>query len=265
MKHSIRVKITFVMTALIIFTVFLCWFINRTFLESYYLHSKMEVLAETLDKVEKVYKDEKGNTLSDAGIKKLDQIQSNSNVQIYVFNVFSNKLIPSYPAMENFRRNEYFLVLNTLMDHAFPGTNPTIINKKVLSDTKQYTIYKLYDTTMNSNYVDLVNKSNDSKIIFLRTTFESIHEGVVVANQFLAYIGIIATIIGTFIMLLISKKITAPILKLADIAKLMSDLDFEVKYPVNTKDEIGELGNSINALSDKLETTITELKQANNE
>jgi signal transduction histidine kinase len=45
----------------------------------------------------------------------------------------------------------------------------------------------------------------------------------------------------------------------------MSDLNFEVKYNVKSKDEIGELGSSINVLSDKLKTTITELKQANNE
>ena len=45
----------------------------------------------------------------------------------------------------------------------------------------------------------------------------------------------------------------------------MANLDFDVRYPVHTKDEIGLLGHSINALSDKLENTILELKSANNE
>jgi len=45
----------------------------------------------------------------------------------------------------------------------------------------------------------------------------------------------------------------------------MSDLNFEIKYPVTTNDEIGELGGSINILSEKLEKTFTELKNANNE
>ena len=45
----------------------------------------------------------------------------------------------------------------------------------------------------------------------------------------------------------------------------MSELDFEVKYKITSKDEIGELGNSINNLSERLENTISELKAANAE
>ena len=45
----------------------------------------------------------------------------------------------------------------------------------------------------------------------------------------------------------------------------MSELNFDVKYESKSRDEIGELGTSINALSEKLEKTISELKSANNE
>ena len=45
----------------------------------------------------------------------------------------------------------------------------------------------------------------------------------------------------------------------------MSNLDFTARYEVKSQDEIGELGNSINTLSDQLEHTISELKTANNE
>jgi signal transduction histidine kinase len=45
----------------------------------------------------------------------------------------------------------------------------------------------------------------------------------------------------------------------------MSRLDFEAKYEGDSEDEIGILGNSMNALSDKLKETIGELKSANNE
>ena len=45
----------------------------------------------------------------------------------------------------------------------------------------------------------------------------------------------------------------------------MSNLDFSKKYNVETNDEIGTLGESINKLSDNLETTIKDLKKANME
>jgi len=90
-------------------------------------------------------------------------------------------------------------------------------------------------------------------------------ESVVIANKFLAYVGIMSVIIGTLIMFYVSKRFTKPIHQLAGIAKKMSDLDFDIKYDVIGHDEIGELGCSINSLSEKLEKTISELKSANNE
>jgi signal transduction histidine kinase len=175
--------------------------------------------------------------------------------------------------------------------------NPNVEAKKTLKESDNFTIFSLYDKQLDSSYIDLIGKiyvksadsddtsesdgstskknSNNSgksssrnktaSLILIRSNLESITESVSIANKFLAYMGIIAAMIGTLAMFIISKKFTKPILDLAGIAKKMSDLDFEVKYNVKTKDEIGELGSSINALSDKLETTITELKQANNE
>jgi len=66
-------------------------------------------------------------------------------------------------------------------------------------------------------------------------------------------------------MIFLSNHYTRPILKLAQIAKKMENLDFDVRYKENRHDEIGVLGHSMNSLSDKLEQTISELKTANNE
>ena len=102
-------------------------------------------------------------------------------------------------------------------------------------------------------------------LIILRTNKESIEESVALANEFLAYIGIAVAIVGAAIMFLISSKFTRPILEMSEIAKRMSELEFDAKYEIKSKDELGELGRSINHLSDRLETAISELKQANNE
>lgn len=72
-------------------------------------------------------------------------------------------------------------------------------------------------------------------------------------------------ILGAILMIFVGNSFAKPILQITEIAKKMSELDFNVKYPVKTQDEIGVLGNSINMLSEKLEGTISELKTANNE
>lgn len=44
----------------------------------------------------------------------------------------------------------------------------------------------------------------------------------------------------------------------------MADLDFDAKYTSGGSNEIGELGENFNRMSEKLESTISELKKANN-
>jgi signal transduction histidine kinase len=52
---------------------------------------------------------------------------------------------------------------------------------------------------------------------------------------------------------------------MARVANRMAALDFDAKVSVDRSDELGVLGNSMNELSEKLETTISELKAANAE
>ena len=61
-----------------------------------------------------------------------------------------------------------------------------------------------------------------------------------------------------------SKKLTDPIRELANLSDKMANLDFEAKYTSGGKNEIGELGANFNRMSSRLESTISELKKANN-
>lgn len=274
MKHSIRLKITFLLVAMITLTILLTWIMNRSFLSSYYIHSKINDMDEVYKSITHIYKNsENPLKLTDDEMAQLERIKSNYDVTVYVFMVDGLDLIPSFPAVENFGDREYKQIMKIIQGHQFSGTNPDIEDKVVLEEGDNYWIYSLHDRTLDNNYMDMVgffssksesSMDNDSMIL-LRSNLESIQESAVIANEFLAYIGMIAIIIGTVAIFIISRKFTKPILDLADIAKKMSDLDFEVRYQVNTKDEIGELGSSINILSDKLEATISELKNANNE
>lgn len=72
----------------------------------------------------------------------------------------------------------------------------------------------------------------------------------------------VSAIIASFI----SRRFTEPILELNDIATSMSKLNFSKKYRVkDTDDEINNLWRSINIMSDKLESTISQLKKNNME
>ena len=62
-----------------------------------------------------------------------------------------------------------------------------------------------------------------------------------------------------------TRRITRPISELTELSRKMSDLDFEAKYESKVGNEIDVLGDNFNRMSSQLETTISELKSANNE
>jgi signal transduction histidine kinase len=227
----------------------------------------MESLGQTFTEINEIYNNKKeGSKLTSEEILDIERYSKNRNVNVYII---TNNLRWEYPQSENagteYYGTEYFRIFELLQDYIFNGSNPEVKSKVLISKTNKFSIYKLYDAHMKSNYIDLIGNLDNNYIIYMRSNFESIQESAVIANKFLSYVGIIAIIVGTAIMFYISKRFTKPILQLAGIAKQMSDLDFDVKYEVTSQDEIGELGCSINTLSEKLEKTISELKSAYNE
>ena len=84
-------------------------------------------------------------------------------------------------------------------------------------------------------------------------------------NRFLLATGGIVIVLGSLVAWYFAKRLSAPILQLAELSKKMADLDFEAKYSGSHSTEIDVLGNSFNAMSEKLESTISNLKKANNE
>lgn len=264
MRHSIRFKLSMLLTALIAFTIFITWFINRTFLSDYYLYRKVDKLEDVYYKVQEIYENYQEDIfLSEEGTIQMERLSSNSDVSIYVLMSFAGAPLSVYPHPNDFGDREQYQIQSLIRDYMSRSKNQK--DRTVIDEKDNYVIYRLYDSNLDANYIDLIGLIENNKVVFLRSNFESIQESVTLANQFLGYIGLIAVVIGIIAMFIVSRRFTKPILELANIAKRMSELDFEAKYPINRKDEIAELGKSINTLSDKLQETISELKSANNE
>lgn len=76
----------------------------------------------------------------------------------------------------------------------------------------------------------------------------------------LCTVVLLGSIISAFFY---SWYMTAPIKKVSKLSKQMADMDFSGFCPVGRTDEIGVLSDSLNTLSRKLETTLSELQKAN--
>ncbi len=102
-----------------------------------------------------------------------------------------------------------------------------------------------------------------TNIIIGYTSLQYVKEAVSVIGVFYKYffIGAIAVIIA--LCFIYSKFITKPLRAINKVAVKMSDLDFSEKCEVISRDEIGNLGNTLNFLGSNLDEALTSLQEIN--
>lgn len=253
-KYSITKNIAYAMIGLVTGTVILCWFLNNTFLESFYIVNKQKALLKGFYTIDHAVED--GIFESEDFDITFEKICANGNIAILVLSPDAEVLRSSASNADKLRQQFY----NVL----FSGTENE--NPEVIKATDDYIIEKQVDERLEADYLVLWGTLQDGNLILMRTALASIQESVMISNEFLAYIAIGATVLCAIIAVFISRRITGPILQLTKISKKMTDLDFNAKYePSERFNELDELGEHMNTLSEALEKTISELKSANNE
>ena len=247
---SIRVRLFLSLCVVVCLIITFLIIVNNVILESFYLYSK-------INNLEGVYNQINSYTSKAYNIaefeEKLEKISINNNFDIIV------------------KTEENITIYSTNKDYIgmlreFGKLSPFNNKNYYLEEGENYTIKSVQDTTTGIKYIMLIGKLDNGYSLYIRMPIQSISESVKISNKFLYTIAIFIIIIGGVIVSYISKKFTKPIQELNDIAKKMSNLDFSHKYnETNYGDEVDELGKSINSMSTKLETTITQLKATNRE
>ena len=113
----------------------------------------------------------------------------------------------------------------------------------------------------SKNKLVCVTNIDNSKYLILTKNVKTIEDSVQIANEFYLIAGLIVFSAGSLFILFFSKKITKPIVEMSNVAENISNLEFDKIVHVNSQDEIGALGESINKISYKLNKSINELKR----
>lgn len=269
MKHSLRVRLVMIFIAVLICSIGLIWCMNRFLLSTFYEKSKISQMDDVNTSVEGLCKDVKWGVLSQDESEQiaysLDSLSANSGVSIYVATVYMNRATFKYPRkLDDWQWQESASQMEQYINSVENGMKLGP-NYQVLYQNEQYMVYKVYDQRVGSNYIELINKVNDVTWVYMRMNYQSMQEGAIISNRLLAYAAGVVLIIGAIIIFFVSRSYTRPIMRLVEHARKMEQLDFDARYNEDREDEIGVLGSSMNALSSKLEQTISELKTANNE
>ena len=231
-----------IMTSMIALSVL----VNLTMLKTYYTVKEKKTIKESYVQLQKIFKKD---TVRE---NEVDEIAKKYNYRIMISNSTGSRAYSSegqnsvmYKGLWNIMNNN----LDKISDE---------INKQ------GYAIMTNSNKSMGTS-INLIGYLDGDFTVIISTPMESIQTSARLSGQFTMYVGLILIICGAIAMYLYSRQFTKPIEDMAKAANQMSHLDFDMKVPTGSDDELGRLGNSINELSSKLELTISELKTANNE
>ena len=245
---SVRFKLFLTLCVVIAIIVLCLVAINSIVLESFYLYTKTRNVKLVYQKINNYYNSNKNNINIEEELKR---IAFNNNFDIFI------------------ETDENIIIFNTNKD--IYSTLDVITSAKnqsnqnnIIYEEDNIKITRINDQYNNISYILLSGQLDNGYYLYISMPAVPIEESVEISNQALIIIGLIILLISSFIASYISKKFTSPIVELNDITNKMAKLDFSQKYRIaDADDEINELGKNINTMSDKLESTIKQLRENN--
>ena len=248
MKYSIKRQMMTVFVGLILFMIVVFMIVNGSFLEKYYISNKKSEFIKAYTMVQEGV--ENGTINSETPEKDLGRCTEKNNISIAVIDSEYNVVYT------NVREKQMMVV--QLFGYLYDKNH-----QEVLEKTDSYDICKSVDPQNNTEYLTMWGNFDNGDIFIMRSPLESIRSAVTIFNRFIGVVGGCVILVSVLLAWYFSKRITEPIMELATLSQKMADLDFDAKYTSGGSNEIGVLGENFNRMSERLEQTISNLKEAN--
>ncbi|MCI8384007.1 MAG: HAMP domain-containing protein [Clostridia bacterium] len=246
---SVRVRLFVTLSFVILLIILFLILVNNFVFGQFYIYSKTKALKSVYEIVNNHYTSTQNIDLE----LQLEKIAINNNFDILIKNDQNVNVYTS--------NKDFFSTLGQMneMTSRFNSNLGEVIEKG-----EEFNIKKIKDNKNDITYILLSATLDNDYLLYIRIPITSIQESVKISNNFLYLMAGFAILIAGVIVTYVSRKFGDPISELNDIAKKMSNLDFSHKYRItDADDEINNLGKSINAMSDKLERTIKQLRNTN--
>lgn len=252
--HSITAQLVVAFGLVLVVIFFFGWILNSFFLERFYINKKEKAIISFYKEASNAYVND--TLYSSEFISKANEFsgKQNSGVAVVSYDLFG---LPYFRFKVSSESDDIF---NHEIAKVLNGDTTGLVE---IIQEEDYVILRTVSENVNLEYLELVGELGDEELFISRTPLEGIRESVNIFNSFFKYELLVCTLVCIVVIIFISKRISKPILTLANISKRMANMDFDIKYEGSEKTEIAVLGQSINLLSTNLEAAISELKTAN--
>ena len=250
MKHSISRQFSMIFISILAGSFLLCMLANVLFLKDFYVANRKN---EFEDAYEIINEYMQNNDLTDTDfINKMNVYCERHNLSLAIMDATSNPLVSFRYDSSTLKMQLTGYFVNDYIRNQSLGEN-------------QYILLMNRDVQTGISYMEMYGTLNNGLYFLMRSPMESLENNVLLANRFMINVAIFSMVVGVVVIVYMTRRITNPIRQLVGISSKMSGLDFSEKYQAKGNTEVDILGQQINKMSDKLESTISELKTANTE
>ena len=251
--RSIRLKFftAIAAVALVFITVISC--LNLFFYDDYYMAQRQNSLTEIYDRVCQSYHSGNNEMLFET----LFRIENSDSVRMSILDS-GGAMIYDSDAARNGNSPNFFASWKTAQ----------LVNSALLSADKHkleaggvdFVVVQMND--LRENFLCLVGRLGEGYLVE-RTPFAFMEQNSMFNSTFLLITGSATLLICLVLGAVLASHFTRPLIEMGNIAESMAHLDFSQKYEGDRVDEIGQLGQSLNLLSDHLREAIYGLRASN--
>lgn len=243
---SIRGKLTLLIIGIIVFVLLSFGILNTLYFEKYYIEYKKSDLRKAFNNLSSIYTENK-----DELSLNLESYETSKGLR---FVIVDENLKTIYSTKEYIQGSKSIGTKGKMLK----------VNMSFFQDPPY--IEQRHDAKVDGEFLvlyGLMHINNTPVYVIIETPISAIKDSIYVTNSFFLKIALIVIAISLIITTIVTKSFTKPINEINRKTKEMEMLNFSDKISIKNKDELGELSNSINSMSNQLEIAIRGLMEAN--
>ncbi|SHJ86291.1 sensor histidine kinase [Paramaledivibacter caminithermalis] len=239
-------------TSLVLIMLLLIWLFQIVLLNQFYINERKNILLDEGNKLAALFLESNNYKVVPQSV--IDEIESwshsynarvaiiDSNGNMLFYNVPKEFLKDKKSLIERFRKNMFDFYNNWEIKTKFSQDKTFVLKKDYKQSNRPYI---MVGVPINKNGKIIAN-------ILITSPLAPIQEATSILKKQLSIISIVSLFIGTVLALLFAKHFTRPILKITETSRRIAKGDFTANVNLNSKDEIGVLGNTINDMAHQL-------------
>jgi two-component system sensor histidine kinase VanS len=286
MKLSIKHKLLLYMMASVFLFGGILFFCNTFLVEKYYLEQKKQDLRESSKKIVSMLETSSANPMEakavlSRGIQSaLFKIERSQSQTIFISSAKGDLYFPAMEVVSLYSAEPLAETLPGTVslsgetgsaslhiaekDMTAARVSSFLGSQEILSYDDDHSYFSLSkDSKLNINTLQYHTTLENGIQLLVSMPMSAISEGTAIINRFLTVIGLTTIAFTILWAWFVSYRFTAPITQMNRITDKMQALDFSESIQAKGKDEIAQLSQNINRLSNTLDSTIGELNRKN--